>query len=409
MSGAGYFQGYESHGNLDVHMADQLLAVPPEMVDIENECEAVLSAYRELRLKMENVRFQLAPDMLQSLISLAKKLEARIDEEHFDQRAVRVMTRMRDFMRQIEKQLASLNLPSGASLPEHHSGISGSDSPSNGNYGPTEVRGTDGPPASDGAMPVKRTIEDSVHVARPVKRLCKQWTPPHDPAKQHFSAYVLNRMVLDVAPSPPNSKQNGLKTTTGNWKIPFLNEEYSKSFPTRPPPTNYWPNAVLPGGLQLFWQKACEIRSALDNLPHRERQEFVQAKIRSLTGIAPGVVYADAVSQVRFPFSCRNQPRLCSSPPHDSHARRPSTSLLRRRGGPGGGSPAAPPIPAQPASSPPPCPASAPPPGPPGSRPGAPDPLGPMPLNAGPCRPRSCHCCDGGTRPATVVVQLSYI
>ena len=127
MSGAGYFQGYESHGNLDVHMADQLLAVPPEMVDIENECEAVLSAYRELRLKMAGVGFQLEPDMQQSLISLAKKLEARIDEGHFDQRAVRVMTRMRDFMRQIEKQLASLNLPSGSSLPEHHSGISGSD------------------------------------------------------------------------------------------------------------------------------------------------------------------------------------------------------------------------------------------------------------------------------------------
>ena len=177
------------------------------MVDFEIECEAVLSAYRELRLKMAGVGFQLEPDMQQSLISLAKKLEDRaIEGDRFDQRAVRIlMTRMRDFMRQIEKQLASLNLPSGASLPEHHSGISGSDSPSNGNYGPTEVRGTDGPPASDGAMQVKRTIEDSVHVARPVKRLCKQWTPPHDPAKQHFSAYVLNRMVLDVAPSPPNS------------------------------------------------------------------------------------------------------------------------------------------------------------------------------------------------------------
>ena len=118
------------------------------MVDFEIECEAVLSAYRELRLKMAGVGFQLEPDMQQSLISLAKKLEDRaIEGDQFDQRAVRIlMTRMRDFMRQIEKQLASLNLPCGASLPEHDSGISGSDSPSNGNYGPTEVRGTDGPP-----------------------------------------------------------------------------------------------------------------------------------------------------------------------------------------------------------------------------------------------------------------------
>ena len=114
---------------------------------------------------------------------------------------------------------------------------------------------------SDAERPIKRR--------KGIKIKAGEWTPSPDPEKQHFSFYVLRRMVVEEPPTSVHRGERacaGLITRTGNWKKDHFFTHYRSTFPGNDDPEFYWTNQYMPGGLKAFWQHTLRIREQLDEL-----------------------------------------------------------------------------------------------------------------------------------------------
>ena len=307
----------------------------------------LLQECRDLRFRMLQEKFQLPVDMQEELVEIKKRL---LECRETDPRPLieRTSNELCQIMDSISRMMM---LESGDSSRDcMHVGAGRKGDRMICDSGPSTLDASNASIASiasvtgsvDSSRAEKRratddaagaTTADTLDAGRPIKRKqgkqikTGEWTPSPDPEKQHFSFYVLRRMVVEEPPTSPDSDRRacaGLHTRTGSWKKNHFFSQYKRTFPGKTDPEFYWTNRYMPGALGAFWQHALSIRKQLeaelgtDPTPERERR--MEALVSTLTGL-PAAAYRGlpAVSQVRFLAA----PRGAAVPPYSPPARRP--------------------------------------------------------------------------------------